>query len=75
LIIGTFSSSKIFAFSAAPENSSEAFAPKGLSVSERISLIAARVYFAPSGPVARIPKPPALETAATIFGVLIQLIP
>jgi hypothetical protein len=27
------------------------------------------------GPVARMPRPPALETAATIFGTLIQLIP
>jgi hypothetical protein len=28
-----------------------------------------------SGPVASIPKPPAFETAATISGTLIQLIP
>jgi hypothetical protein len=27
------------------------------------------------GPVARMPSPPALETAATIFGTLIQLMP
>jgi hypothetical protein len=52
-----------------------ALAPKGLSVRLLISLIASRVCSALKGPVAKIPKPPALETAATIFGTLIQLMP
>lgn len=52
-----------------------ALAPKGLSVRPRIPLIALRVCSASKEPVAKIHKPPALETAATIFGTLIQLIP
>jgi hypothetical protein len=37
--------------------------------------MAARVVSLSRGPVARIPRPPAFETAATISGTLIQLIP
>jgi hypothetical protein len=50
-------------------------APKGLSVSERISLTAALVSSASSTPVASSPSPPASDTAATILGMLIQLMP
>ena len=49
--------------------------PNGLSVNRRISRIDARVCSAESGPVAKIPKPPALETAATSGGVEIHDIP
>jgi len=72
---GTSSSRRIFAFSAAPGMRSVAFAPNGLSVRLRISRMAARVWAASRGPVARMPRPPALDTAATILGTLIQLIP
>ena len=75
LMTGTFSASMTFAFSAAPGMRSVALQPKGLSVRLRISRIACRVCSASRGPVARMPSPPALETAATIFGTLIQLMP
>ena len=75
LMTGTFSCKRTFAFSAAPGNISDALAPKGLSVSFRISRMDSLVCSAFSGPVARMPNPPALDTAATIFGVLIQLMP
>jgi len=75
LMTGTFSSRRTLALRAAPGKSSVAFAPKGLSVSLRISRMAARVSSGCRGPVARIPKPPALDTAATMLGTLIQLMP
>ena len=49
--------------------------PKGLSVRVRISLIACRVSSTLSGPVARIPNPPASLTAATNLGTETMLIP
>ena len=50
--------------------------PKGLpGASCRILMIASLVSRALSGPVARIPTPPAFETAATNSGVEIQDIP
>jgi len=72
---GTFSCKRTFAFSTAPGNISDALAPNGLSVSLRISRMASLVCPPFRGPVARMPSPPALDTAATIFGVLIQLMP
>src|SRR5690606_14572197 len=49
--------------------------PKGLLVKVRIWRIAARVCAGVNGPLARIPRPPALDTAATSSGVEIQLMP
>jgi len=49
--------------------------PKGLSVNRRISRMDARVCSEESGPVARMPSPPALETAATKGGVEIHDMP
>ncbi|MCY1556429.1 hypothetical protein D9M68_931800 [compost metagenome] len=45
-----------------------ALAPKGLSVSVRISRIAARVTSGGLEPAPYTPKPPAFDTAATMFG-------
>jgi hypothetical protein len=51
------------------------FTPKGLSVNWRTFSMAALVCSGVNGPKAKIPKPPALLTAATSSGVEIQLIP
>ena len=47
----------------------------GSSVNLLISLMASLVSFELSGPVARIPTPPAFDTAATSLASEIQLIP
>mmetsp|Transcript_8884 Transcript_8884/g.21934 ORF Transcript_8884/g.21934 Transcript_8884/m.21934 type:complete len:239 (-) Transcript_8884:25-741(-) len=75
LMTGTPSSRATLAFSEAPGMSNVAPTPKGLSVRVRISRIHALVSNADSGPVANIPRPPALETAATRAGVEIHDIP
>ena len=72
---GTFSSMTTSAFSRAPGIRRVTPAPKGLSVCFLIFRIDVLVCSVESGPVARTPRPPAFDTAATRPGTLIQLIP
>mmetsp|Transcript_21035 Transcript_21035/g.49700 ORF Transcript_21035/g.49700 Transcript_21035/m.49700 type:complete len:211 (-) Transcript_21035:84-716(-) len=76
LINGTCSSSATSAFSLAPGMSSVAPMPNALpGARRRISWMHSRVSSAFRGPVAKMPHPPAFDTAATSDGLEIQLMP
>ena len=72
---GTRSSNATAAFSAAPGIISVTPTPKGRVVFARMERIEDRVCALERGPVARMPRPPASETAQTSSGWEIQLMP
>ena len=74
-MIGTFSSIATAIFSFAPGPIRIWLIPNGLSVRLRISRICFRASSGVDAAVARTPSAPALQTAATILGVVIQFIP
>lgn len=65
---GTFSSSSTLTLLRPLGSARGALAPKGLSVRLRISRMAARVTSGGLEPAPSMPRPPALDTAATMFG-------
>src|SRR4030065_598826 len=63
------------AFSLALGNNNVTFMPNGLSVSDLISFMMSFIWSGELAALLNIPKPPALETAATSLGKLTKAIP